>query len=147
MRIVEAFTDGSCLGNGQKGAAGGWAFLLRYGKHEKKAHGCSKDTTNNKMELTAAIKALESIKDDAHIDKIIAHSDSQYVVKSVMDWRGGWEAKNFSKVKNVLLLKQLFTLVDKKAKEVVFEWVKGHSGHAENEIVDKLAVKAANGCK
>lgn len=143
MKKIEIFTDGACSGNP---GPGGWGVLLRFkrdGKvHEKKMSGSENDTTNNRMELTAAIKALKSLKEPCFVDLT---TDSQYVKKGITEWLENWKKNNWRNsakkpVKNVDLWKNLDELVAKH--EIKWHWVKGHNGHIENAIVDKLATDA-----
>lgn len=136
--LIEAFTDGACRGNP---GPGGWGVLLRFNGHEKRLHGGEAETTNNRMELMAVIKALESLKKEC---KVKVTSDSQYVLKGINEWmenwkKRGWKTAAKKPVKNVDLWQRL-----DKAQEnhnVEWVWVKGHSGHTENEIADELANK------
>ena len=138
MKEVEIFTDGACRGNP---GPGGWGALLRYGDNEKKIYGGDRLTTNNRMELTAAIEALASLKETS---RVILTTDSQYVRQGITSWmdnwkRRGWKTANKKLVKNVDLWQRL----EKEASshEVEWMWVKGHSGHRENEMADQLANK------
>ena len=134
--VIEAFTDGACRGNP---GPGGWGVLLRFNDHEKRLCGGEKETTNNRMELMAVIQALESLNRDC---KVKVTSDSQYVLKGINEWmenwkKRGWKTAAKKPVKNVDLWQRL-----DKAREdhnVEWVWVKGHSGHIENEIADELA--------
>lgn len=136
--LIEAFTDGACRGNP---GPGGWGVLLRFNGHEKRLHGGETETTNNRMELMAVIQALESLKKQC---KVKVTSDSQYVLKGINEWmenwkKRGWKTATKKPVKNVDLWQRL-----DKAREthnVEWVWVKGHSGHTENEIADELANK------
>lgn len=133
---VEIFTDGACRGNP---GPGGWGVLLRHGEHEKQMHGGEPETTNNRMELMAAIVALESLKRPCKVDLT---TDSQYVRQGITDWIKNWKKrgwKNSAKkpVKNVDLWMRLDEAAAKH--EIEWHWVKGHSGHDENELVDQLA--------
>lgn len=139
MQTVEAFTDGGCRGNP---GPGGWGVLLRYGEHEKKLHGGDPETTNNRMELMAAIMALESLKRPC-----IVHltTDSQYVRQGITEWiknwqKNGWKTANKKPVKNADLWQRLDAAIQ--PHQVEWHWVKGHSGHRENEIADELANQA-----
>lgn len=132
---VEIYTDGACSGNP---GPGGWGAVLRYGAHEKELSGFEAETTNNRMELTAAIKALEALKKPCSVD---LYTDSTYVQKGVMEWMKGWKAKGWpARIKNQDLWKELDELLQKH--DIRFHWVKGHAGHPENERADKLAVEA-----
>lgn len=134
--MVEAFTDGACRGNP---GPGGWGVLLRFNGNEKRLFGGEAETTNNRMELMAVIQALESLKREC---KVKLTSDSQYVLKGINEWmenwkKRGWKTAAKKPVKNVDLWQRL----DKAREEhdVEWVWVKGHSGHIENEIADELA--------
>lgn len=134
--VIEAFTDGACRGNP---GPGGWGVLLRYNGHEKRLYGGESSTTNNRMELMAVIKALESLKKTC---KVQVTSDSQYVLKGITEWmenwkKRGWKTSAKKPVKNVDLWQRLDELRENHRVEWV--WVKGHSGHTENEIADELA--------
>jgi ribonuclease HI len=138
-KIVEAFIDGACRGNP---GPGGWGVLLRYGAHEKKLYGAEKLTTNNRMELTAAIVALQALQRNC---RVIITTDSEYVRKGITQWLAQWERKqwrtaNKQPVKNQDLWKQLQGLTLQH--QIEWHWVKGHSGHPENEIADLLANQA-----
>ncbi len=135
MKKIEIFTDGSSLGNP---GPGGWCALLRYKNHEKIISGGERETTNNRMELTAVIEALKALKEPCEIELF---SDSTYVLNSINEWLEGWIKKDFKNVKNVDLWKE-FIEVSKNHK-ININWVKGHSGHRENEICDKIARKEA----
>lgn len=133
---VDAFTDGACRGNP---GPGGWGVLLRYAQHEKQLYGGERDTTNNRMELMAAIQALESLKEPCHVRLT---TDSVYVQKGISEWlakwkRNGWKTANKKPVKNVDLWQRLDLATHKHTVE--WHWVKGHSGHPENELADSLA--------
>jgi ribonuclease HI len=128
------YTDGGCRGNP---GIGGWGVFLSFQGKEKKIYGSEKETTNNRMELTAAIKALECIKKDI---PIIIYTDSKYVLEGITKWIFGWKKKNWKKVKNIDLWQQLDILNQKF--NVDWQWVKGHSGNAGNDIADALANQA-----
>ncbi|MGX7953202.1 ribonuclease HI [Tsuneonella sp. HG249] len=141
MKKVEIFTDGACKGNP---GPGGWGALLRMGRHEKEMSGGELATTNNRMELTAAIKALEALIEPCDIR---LHSDSKYVLDGITKWVHGWQRngwKNASKqpVRNADLWHELIAAANRHKIEWI--WVKGHNGHAENERVDALACEEAN---
>ena len=136
MKSVEIFTDGACRGNP---GPGGWGALLRYGDREKSLYGGETDTTNNRMELTAVIEGLMALTQPC---KITLTSDSTYVLKGIQEWLPGWKKRNWTTagkkpVKNVDLWQKLDALID--THEIEWRWVKGHSGHRENEIADQLA--------
>ncbi len=132
---VEIFTDGACSGNP---GPGGWGAILRYDGHEKELSGGEAETTNNRMELMAAIKALEALKRSCKVD---VYTDSSYVQQGVMEWLAGWKAKGWpQRIKNKDLWQELDTLLQKH--DIRFHWIKGHAGHPENERADELARKA-----
>jgi len=137
-QTVEVYTDGACRGNP---GPGGWGVLLRYGNTEKELYGGEADTTNNRMELMAAIQALENLKRES---KVILTTDSQYVRKGITEWianwkKRGWKTASKQPVKN----KDLWQRLDKAATQhrVEWHWVRGHTGHPENERADELANK------
>jgi ribonuclease HI len=136
---VEIYTDGACRGNP---GPGGWAALLRYGDTEKTLHGAEAQTTNNRMELMAAIMALESLK---RACRVSLTTDSEYVKKGLLEWLPGWKRRGWKTaakqpVKNVDLWQRLEAAAARH--EVEWHWVRGHNGHPENERVDRLAVGA-----
>lgn len=136
---VEIFSDGACRGNP---GPGGWGTLLRSGGHIKELYGAEANTTNNRMELMAAIKGLASLKRPC---QVILTTDSQYVRKGITEWIRNWKKndwKNSKKkpVKNRDLWQQLDEQVQRH--DMTWHWVKGHSGHPENERADALANKA-----
>ena len=140
MSDVQIFTDGACKGNP---GPGGWGALLRKGKTEKELSGAEPDTTNNRMEMTAAIRALSALKRGCTVD---LYTDSKYLIDGITKWVHGWKKRgwiNASKkpVRNADLWHELIALTERH--RVEWHWVKGHSGHAENERVDKLASDAA----
>ncbi len=133
---VEIFTDGACKGNP---GIGGWGALLRHGIHRKELFGGERDTTNNRMELMAVIRALEALKRQA---RVRVHTDSRYVQQGITSWihdwkRRGWKTAANQLVKNVDLWRELDELVARH--EIEWLWVKGHSGHEGNETADRLA--------
>lgn len=133
---VEIFTDGACSGNP---GPGGWAALLRYGGHEREIAGGAFLTTNNRMELQAAIEGLRSLKRACEVD---LYTDSRYVMDGIEKWIAGWKARGWKTadkkpVKNQDLWEELDTQVSRH--RVKFHWVRGHDGHIENERVDALA--------
>ena len=135
------FTDGACRGNP---GPGGWAALLRMGDKEREISGGEPLTTNNRMELMAAIKGLEALKRPCRVD---LHTDSQYVRDGITRWiynwqRNGWRTSSKQPVKNAELWQELIAAAA--SHQVAWHWVKGHSGHEENDRVDALACKAAD---
>ncbi len=140
MKKVQAITDGSCLGNPGRG---GWACILRYGSHERELYGSEPHTTNNRMELTAAIKALAALREECEVEII---TDSQYVKNGVQSWmanwkRNGWKTAEKKPVLNQDLWQQLDAeLARHKTKWL---WTKGHADHADNNRCDELARMAA----
>lgn len=133
---VEIFTDGACKGNP---GPGGWGVLLRYKDKEKKLHGGAADTTNNRMELMAVIEGLRSLTRSCDV---IITTDSEYVKNGITSWIHGWKKRGWKTsakkpVKNEDLWRQLDGEVAKH--QIEWRWVKGHSGHRENEIADELA--------
>jgi ribonuclease HI len=133
---IEIFTDGACSGNP---GPGGWGAILRSGKHEKEIFGGEPDTTNNRMEMMAVIKALESLKQKSRVD---LYTDSKYVMQGVTEWLEGWKARGWrtagkQAVKNQDLWERIDVLVN--AHDLTFHWIKGHAGHPENERADELA--------
>ena len=136
---IEIFTDGACSGNPGKG---GYGILMRVPEknYQKTFSKGFRRTTNNRMELLAVIIALEKLKGD-HYD-LHLYTDSKYVSDAInKKWIFGWAKKGFQKIKNPDLWKRLYPLLTKY--QPVFHWIKGHSGHPENEICDQLAVAAA----
>ncbi len=135
LPLVEIYTDGACSGNP---GPGGWGAILRYGEHEKELSGGESDTTNNRMELTAAICALEALTRRSCVE---LYTDSSYVQQGITSWIKGWKAKNWpARIKNKDLWQQLDALVQKH--DITFHWIKGHAGHPDNERADRLAVAA-----
>ena len=133
---VEIYTDGACKGNP---GPGGWGALLRCRGQEKELFGGERQTTNNRMELTAVIRALEALTRPSRVD---VHTDSQYVQKGISEWIRGWKARGWltsdrKPVKNADLWRALDALAA--THEVRWHWVRGHVGHPENERADALA--------
>lgn len=136
---VHVFSDGACSGNP---GPGGWACLIRWGGVEKELSGGDPHTTNNRMELTAAARALQSL---TRACEVVVHTDSQYVVKGITEWIHGWRRKGWRNsqgkpVENRELWEELYEATQ--PHKIKWVWVKGHAGHAENERVDALAVAA-----
>lgn len=133
---VEIYTDGACKGNP---GPGGWGALMRSGTHEKELFGGATETTNNRMELTAVIRALQALK---RRSRVSIHTDSQYVQKGVTEWLAGWKARGWrtaarQPVRNLDLWQELEPLLTQH--DLSWHWVRGHSGHPENERADQLA--------
>lgn len=139
---VTIYTDGACSGNP---GPGGWGALLRFGNHEKELSGAEKDTTNNRMEITAAVMAFRALKEPCQVD---IFTDSEYLKKGITNWiqnwkKLGWRRGSPGKTKplaNADLWKELDQVISDH--QVSWHWVRGHAGHAENERVDNLAVTA-----
>lgn len=134
--MIEIFTDGACRGNP---GPGGWGALLRAGSHEKELWGGAAHTTNNRMEMTAVIESLKALKKPS---EVVLTTDSQYVRKGITEWIDGWKRKNWQTaarkpVKNADLWREIDALAA--LHTIDWRWVKGHSGHSENERVDDLA--------
>jgi ribonuclease HI len=133
---VEIFSDGACSGNP---GPGGFGAILRYGGHEKELSGGERETTNNRMELTGALLALESLTRPC---RVVVTSDSQYLVKGMTEWIAGWVKKGWiNSKKEPVLNRDLWErlLVQAETHHIEWVWVRGHDGHAENERCDELA--------
>lgn len=142
MKRVEIFTDGACKGNP---GPGGWGVVLRFNDVEKSLSGAEAQTTNNRMELTAAIAALNALKEPC---EVVLTTDSEYVRRGISEWMEQWKRRNWrtaakAPVKNADLWQRLDELNQKH--HVQWHWVKGHSGHRENEMADALANQAIAG--
>ncbi len=138
-KTVELFTDGGCRGNP---GIGGWGALLRYGKNEKELYGYEAETTNNRMELMATIKGLETLTEPCDV---ILTTDSQYVRKGITLWMINWKKRDWKTAsKQPVKNKDLWQRLDKATQKhhIDWKWVKGHSGHIENDRVDALANRA-----
>lgn len=137
--VVEIFTDGACSGNP---GPGGWGAILRCSGHEREINGGAPETTNNRMELTAAIEALSALKKPCRVQ---LYTDSEYLKNGITQWLPGWKARGWKTagkkdVKNRDLWQKLDSLMQQHVIE--FHWIRGHAGHAGNEQADKLARKA-----
>ena len=139
MKSVKLFSDGSCLGNP---GAGGWAYILQYGDAIKKASGAEAMTTNNQMELTAAIMGLSALKQPCRVELF---TDSEYVVKAINSWLAKWVATDYKGKKNADLWRRY--LAAAAPHEIKASWVKGHAGHPQNEECDAMARAAAEAIK
>lgn len=140
MKQIEIYTDGACSGNP---GPGGWGAVLRYGNHEREMSGAEPLTTNNRMEISAVINAIDALKEPC---KITLYSDSQYVCNAIKNgWAKKWKQNGWMRNKNEPALnadlwERLLNLLDIHSVDVI--WVKGHSGHSENERCDRLATQA-----
>lgn len=139
VKRVEIYTDGACRGNP---GPGGWGVLMLYQNHEKAFFGAERDTTNNRMELTAALQALVLLKESCEVD---LYTDSQYVQKGMTEWLPGWKRRHWKKadnkpVKNADLWEKLDT--ETARHKVNWHWVRGHNNHPGNERADALANEA-----
>ncbi len=134
-KTIEIFTDGACSGNP---GPGGWGAILRWNGHEKEISGGEPLTTNNRMEMMAAIMALEAVTKPSEIK---LYTDSQYLQQGVHEWMAGWKKKGWpAKIKNQDLWLRIDSLVSKH--KIEFHWIRGHDGHPENERADFLARSA-----
>jgi len=138
-KAVSLYSDGSSLGNP---GPGGWGTILEYNGHKKEISGAAEETTNNRMELQAVIEGLKLLKEPCRVEVV---TDSSYVANAINSWLSGWIAKDFKKVKNVDLWREY--LESAKSHEVKATWVRGHSGHPENERCDYLATQEAKRVK
>lgn len=139
MAEIQIFTDGACRGNP---GPGGWGVILQSGRHRKELYGSEPDTTNNRMELTAAIKALETLKQSSTVE---LYTDSEYLRLGITQWLSQWKRRDWRTsgnkvVKNIDLWRRLEELAGRH--KVSWHWVKGHSGHEGNEQADELANRA-----
>ena len=136
LKTVEIYTDGGCRGNP---GPGGWGTLLRFGQHEKELYGFDADTTNNRMEMSAAVAGLEYLSEACHV---ILTTDSEYLRQGMTSWLKGWKSRGWKNAKKQPVKNQdLWMRLDKACEQHTLDWrwVKGHSGHTENERVDALA--------
>ncbi|MDT0575688.1 ribonuclease HI [Croceicoccus sp. F390] len=141
MNEVEIFTDGACKGNP---GPGGWGAILRRGAQEKELSGAEPATTNNRMELTAAIRALEALNRPC---RVTLHTDSKYMIDGITKWVFGWQRKGWKTAANKPVLNEDLwreLLAAARPHKVEWCWIKGHSGHPENERADTLASNAAS---
>ncbi|MCF6278259.1 MAG: ribonuclease HI [Anaerolineales bacterium] len=138
MRRVTIYTDGACDPNP---GPGGWGALLLYNGHEKELYGGERQTTNNRMELTAALRALEALNEPCEIDLF---TDSQYLRRGIIEWMPNWKARNWKRKGGKLANVDLWQALDRALMrhQVNWHWVKGHAGQRENERADRLASRA-----
>lgn len=144
MKKVVIYTDGGCEGNPGPGA---WAAVLRYGAHVREISGAEMATTNNRMELRAALEALTALKEECEVE---LHTDSQYLKKGMMEWLRGWKAKGWKTAsKQPVKNADLWMALDRAASrhQLSWRWVKGHAGQPENERCDQLAGEAIEGLR
>ena len=141
LPFVEVYTDGACSGNP---GPGGWAAILRYGRHEKVITGQEKETTNNRMEITAALEALRTLTKPS---RVRLHTDSSYLLNGATSWLNDWKKRDWKrkhgKLQNIDLWKEMDVELSKH--QVEWVWVKGHAGEPMNERVDALARRAISG--
>ncbi len=135
---VTIYTDGACSGNP---GPGGWGAILRFGRHERELSGGEKDTTNNRMELRAALEALRALTEPC---QVTLYTDSEYLKKGITEWLPNWKRRNWRRKGGKLANVDLWMKLDEEIgrHEVHWRWVRGHSGNVMNERVDKLARKA-----
>ena len=144
LKKVDIFTDGACKGNP---GPGGWGVILRMGQHEKEMSGSDPATTNNRMEMTGAIRGLNALIEPC---RVTLYTDSRYVIDGITKWVHGWQKKGWvnasrQPVRNADLWHELIEAA--RRHQVDWQWVRGHDGHVENERVDKLASDAALSAK
>lgn len=140
MKQVTLVTDGSCLGNP---GPGGWAFILRFGAHRKEVTGHEPQTTNNRMELTAAVEGLRALKESCQVELI---TDSEYVKNGITKWIEGWKRRNWRKADGEAVLNvDLWKALEAEAArhQIAWQWTKGHADHEDNNRCDELARDAA----
>ncbi len=140
MKKVKIITDGACSGNP---GPGGWAAILRYNGQEKEIWGCAAHTTNNRMELTAAIEALRTLKEDCEIQVV---TDSEYLKNGITTWIHGWKKKGWlTAAKKPVINQDLWQALDEQVQrhKTTWEWTKGHASHKDNNRCDELATQAA----
>jgi ribonuclease HI len=135
------YTDGACEPNP---GPGGWAALLRSGPHEKTLTGSEPDTTNNRMELTAALSSLEALKVPSRVEM---YTDSEYLQRGITEWLPDWRRRGWRRKGGALKNVDLWQALDKalQTHQVTWHWVRGHAGHPENEMVDRMAREAIRG--
>lgn len=142
MKRVQLITDGSCIGNPGKG---GWACILRFGKHRKEMYGSAPQTTNNRMELTAAIQGLKALTEDCEVELV---TDSEYVKNGITKWIANWKKRGWlTAEKKPVVNRDLWEELDAQVSkhQVQWVWTKGHALHEDNNRADELANSAARG--
>jgi ribonuclease HI len=140
MKKVQLITDGACLGNP---GPGGWAYILRFGEHTREMFGSAPQTTNNRMELTAAIEGLKSLKEICEVEVV---TDSEYVKNGISSWIHGWKRNGWkTAAKKPVVNQDLWVELDRLANghKIVWTWTKGHADHDDNNRCDELATRAA----
>ncbi len=140
MKKVQLITDGACIGNP---GPGGWACILRYGDHKKELYGSEPQTTNNRMELTAAVKGLSALREPCEVEIV---TDSQYMKNGIQSWIANWKKNGWrTKEKKPVLNQDLWEALDRENSrhKTVWSWTKGHASHADNNRCDELATAAA----
>jgi ribonuclease HI len=139
MKKVQLFTDGACSGNP---GPGGWACIMRYGEHKREMFGSSPKTTNNRMEMAAALEGFRALKEPCEVD---ITTDSEYLKKGMTEWIAGWKRKGWmTSTKKPVVNQDLWKKLDEVVAQhqVTWHWVKGHASHPENNRADELAVHA-----
>lgn len=140
MKKVQLITDGACIGNP---GPGGWACILRYGDHKKELYGSERQTTNNRMELTAAVRGLTALREPCEVEIV---TDSQYMKNGIQKWIANWKRNGWRTAdKKAVLNKDLWEDLDRQnaRHKTVWSWTKGHANHADNNRCDELATAAA----
>jgi ribonuclease HI len=140
VKKVQLITDGSCLGNPGRG---GWAAILRYGANKKEVFGCEKHSTNNRMELTAAIEGLRTLKEQCEVEVV---TDSEYLKNGITQWIEGWKKRNWmTSQKKPVVNRDLWEELDQQVSrhQLTWSWTKGHASHEDNNRADELASLAA----
>lgn len=140
MKKVQLITDGACLGNPRPG---GWAVILRYQDKKKELWGCEKHTTNNRMELTAAIRGLRALREDCEVEVV---TDSEYLKNGITAWIHGWKRKGWmTAAKKPVVNQDLWKALDEQTNrhKTTWTWTKGHANHSDNNRCDELATRAA----
>ena len=143
MKKVKLITDGACKGNP---GPGGWAAILRYNEHKRELFGCSPHTTNNRMELTAAIEGLKTLKEPCEVEIV---TDSEYLKNGITTWIHNWKRRNWMTTdRKPVVNRDLWTELEEEVErhKVTWVWTKGHASHADNNRADDLATRAAIEC-